>query len=179
MCTFIRKNCDSCNGLLANGDNFYSFSRQTTKTYLFAVDPHDKSAIVPKLVVPIKLLVLDKLAVSRDDLVVCKVVVFVVFVVFVLFRGQTRGREGQEKHKGHEIHGGCENVISFFKVDSQIFPLVRDKLSHLVVSTRKILLTPALTFSSCLADVVFFQFRDNRKRSDDGRLSRLSRPATF
>jgi hypothetical protein len=55
------------------------------KTYLFAVDPHDKSAIVPKLVVPIKLLVLDKLAVSRDDLVVCKVVVFVVFVVFILF----------------------------------------------------------------------------------------------
>jgi hypothetical protein len=27
MCTFVRKNCDSCNGLLANGDNCYSFSR--------------------------------------------------------------------------------------------------------------------------------------------------------
>ena len=89
---------------------------------------------------------------------VCKVVVFIVFVVFVLFRGQTRGKEGQEKHKGHEIHGGCENVISFFKMDSQIFPLIRDKLSHLVVSTRKILPTPALTFSSSLADVVFFRF---------------------
>jgi len=81
-------------------------------------------------------------------------VVLVVIFVFVVVRGRD---EGQEKHKGEEIHGFSEKVISFFKVTRYIFPLVRDKLSHLV-SPRKILPTPANTFSSSFADVVLFGF---------------------
>jgi len=84
-------------------------------------------------------------------------VVLVVIFVFVVFRGRD---EGQEKHKGEEIHGFSEKVISFFKVTRYIFPLVRDKLSHLV-SPRKILPTPANTFSSSFADVVLFGFATN------------------